>query len=72
MRGKKQRQLVAIAAAVVLCVTSIMLVGSLHPSNFSLFGASNDFSLGMLVGWVAGVGIGVALLLSRQCKPANQ
>ena len=72
MRGKKQRQLQALATAVVLCTTGIMLVSGLRPSSFSLFGAGNDFSLGILVGWVAGVGIGLALLLSRKCKPAKQ
>ena len=72
MRDKKQRQLIAIATAVVLCTTSIMLVGALRPSHLSLFGASNDSSLGILIGWVAGVGIGLALLLSRKCKPGKQ
>lgn len=71
MLGKKQRRLIAITMAVVVCTTTIMLVGGLRSSHLSLFGASSDFSLGILVGWVAGVGIGLALLLSRKCKPAN-
>ncbi len=71
MRDKKRRQVMAIATAVVLCTTSIILVGGSRLSSFSLFGASNDFSLGSLVGLVAGVGIGLAVLLLRKCKPAN-
>lgn len=70
MRDNKWRQV--IATTLVFFTTGIIFMGGLRHSNFSLFGTSNDFSLGILVGFVAGAGIGLAVLLSRKCKPANQ